>query len=482
MDTNEINRIKSQFSSGQWPQFLESLEIEGLRGWSGQTLTFQFPVVAIVGENGTGKSTILKAAASAYENKIKSQTYYPSTFFPSTHWDRVEGVVLSYRIKLGNEIKTFKISKRTRRWTFPEKRFNRQVYLFDISRTLPLDASVGYAKIAKLAASEISTQSISEEFRKHLSHILGRDYKQARFATSNIDQKRKIGILKRDFGELSQFHQGAGEDATLDLFRSLQEIPDYSLLLIDEIEASLHPRAQRRLIKFLLWLSRTKHLQIIVTTHSPYILEELPLEARILLLPGSEVLNVVYGVTAEFAMSRIDDNTHPELIVFVEDRESGIWLREIIASETTSSEFLSRLSITPVGPANVVQLLGDLGYKKRLPYRSIAFVDGDQQSTQGCNTLPGDDAPEKIVFFELKNQNWPNLTDRFGIGAGSLFSYFEDAILTPDHHEWTKIIGDRVLKSSISVWETLTLEWCRHCLSSDERSRILDIISQALEC
>ncbi|MEX3962619.1 AAA family ATPase [Paraburkholderia sp. EG286B] len=61
--------------------------------------------------------------------------------------------------------------------------------------------------------------------------------------------RRQVGLLERECGEVSQFHKGAGEDATLDLFRVLQGIPQYSLLLIDEVEASLHPQAQRRLIR-----------------------------------------------------------------------------------------------------------------------------------------------------------------------------------------------------------------------------------------
>src|SRR5690606_16484043 len=192
----------------------------------------------------------------------------------------------------------------TKRWRVPENGPSRDVFLLDIARTLPLDASVGYAKIARSAASEVESTDINDEYRGRLSHVLGRDYKKARFATSNVDEKRLVGLLEREWGELSQFHQGAGEDATLDLFRTLQGLPDNSLLLIDEVEASLHPRAQRRLVRFLMWLARQRRIQVIMSTHSPFVLQELPQEARILLLPGPQGLSVVYGVSAEFAMSR----------------------------------------------------------------------------------------------------------------------------------------------------------------------------------
>ena len=77
MDHAEIIKISNQFQAGAWPQFLEMLEINGLRGWTGQSINFNFPVVAIVGENGSGKSTALKVAACAYENKVASKIYYP---------------------------------------------------------------------------------------------------------------------------------------------------------------------------------------------------------------------------------------------------------------------------------------------------------------------------------------------------------------------------------------------------------------------
>ena len=62
-------------------------------------------------------------------------------------------------------------------------------------------------------------------------------------------------------------------------------------------------------------------------------------------------------------------------------------------------------------------------------------------------------APEIIVFEQLRDMNWPNLQDRFGIGAGRLFDYLQDAMRDPDHHKWAELVGDRILKSASSVWE-----------------------------
>ena len=186
MDNQEISTIRSQFQTGHWPQFLQMILINGLRGWSGQGVEFNFPVVAVVGENGSGKSTLLKAAACVYSNEDKEKRFYPSTFFVETVWDRIQGVQIEYRVRRGNSIDSFRIAKPTARWRVPENAPKRNVYLLDIARTLPLDASVGYAKIARSAASEIESTEINDEFRKRLSFVLGREYKKARFAISNV--------------------------------------------------------------------------------------------------------------------------------------------------------------------------------------------------------------------------------------------------------------------------------------------------------
>ncbi|WP_257311378.1 ATP-dependent nuclease [Geothrix fuzhouensis] len=479
MNVGEITRIRDQFQGGQWPHFLERIEIAGLRGWLGQIVQFKFPVVAIVGENGAGKSTVLKVAAAAYE-KVAEGGYFPSDFFLDTHWDTLKDVELGYQIKIGDLTPSFKIRKPTKRWSFPEKRYKRGVFWFDVARTLPLDATAGYARVARLAAGEISTEALSDDFRDHLSYILGRQYQNARFAAPDVNAKRPVGLLQREFGEISQFHQGAGEDTSLDLMRALQEVPNNSLIIIDEVEASLHPRAQRRLINFLINLSRLRRIQVIVSTHSPYVLEELPPEARVLLLPTADGPNVVYGASPEFALTKLDEMVHPEAFVYVEDRSAEVWVREIIARHPEGQTLMSRIRISPVGPANVVAMMGKLAAAGKLPQPGLGVLDGDQAAADGCARLPGEDAPERVVFLELRDRNWGNLHDRFGIGAGDLHTYLEDAVLSPDFHRWPSLVGDRILKSATSVWETMATEWCRECLADDDRDMVVDAVKTIL--
>jgi len=352
------------------------------------------------------------------------------------------------------------------------------VFFLDISRTVPLDGTIGYAKLAKLATKEVSSTEITEDFCKRLSHILGRDYHTARFAKSDADEQREIGLLRSELGEISQYHQGAGEDAMLDLARILQSLPKYSLLIIDEVENSLHPRAQRRLMRFLLWLSRQSRIQIILSTHSPYVLEELPPKARILLLPSTDGVNVIAGTSSEFALSRLDEVPHPELSIFVEDREAEILLCKILSTDADGRTVLSRSRVIPAGPANVIKTLGMLGADNRLPYRSVSVLDGDETPPTGCAKLPGDSAPEIQVFRDLKAKGWSGLDTAFNVGAGDLFGWLDDAIREPDHHRWPAMVGNRIVRSKYSVWETLCDQWVRQCLDPADFASIYGVLKE----
>ena len=128
--------------------------------------------------------------------------------------------------------------------------------------------------------------------------------------------------------------------------RALQGVPNISLVIIDEVEASLHPRAQRRLMNFLIKLSRLRRVQVIVSTHIPYVLEELPPEARVLLLPTSDGPNVLYGASPEFALTKLDEIVHPETFVYVEVRSAEVWLREIISRHGDGPTIMSRTRIS----------------------------------------------------------------------------------------------------------------------------------------
>lgn len=478
-----LEELLKKYENGaeNWQNFLKSIKITNVHGWNGQEIEFKFPIVAIVGENGIGKSTFLKAAVCAYQNK-NGKTFYPSKMFMSTKWDKdgLDGALIEYKVKLGNTERLLKW-KKTKDWGYAPKKNKpqRNVFFLDISRTLPLDATAGYAKIAMNANSEAGREIVLEQDSiTDLSYVLGQSYSKGRFINTDIDESKEVGLLKKKYGEISQFHQGAGEDTILDVFRLLQEIPEQSLLVIDEVENSLHPQAQRRFVKYLMKCALKKKLQIILSTHSPFVLEELPPKSRIMLQQLSDQKNIVYGVSTKYALNIIDDIEHPEMYIHVEDKEAEkLFLNIIKTDKDIYEELIKKIVVQPVGSCTVVKTLNDLASDSKLPYDSISIVDGDSsKECPRCMSLPGNLAPEKMVFSDLKSKNWNKLDERFGIGAGSLFKYLEDAMLIPDHHNWTTYVGDKIKESRDTVWDILTDEWCKQCLSEKEKNDFIQEI------
>lgn len=486
----EIEDIMRQFKHGAmdggWKQFIKSIKISNIHGWTGQELVFNFPVVAIVGENGIGKSTFLKAAVCAYKNK-NGQTFYPSKMFVSTRWDEngLQNAIIEYKVRKGDQDVNLRW-KKTNDWGFAPKKGKpeRNVFFLDISRTLPLDATAGYAKVAKLASEEAgAVTELTPESLSKLSYVLGQSYGGARFVGTDVNVDRKIGLLTKPYGEISQFHQGAGEDSILDVFKLLQDIPNQSLLVIDEVENSLHPQAQRRFVRYLLGLSRVKKLQIILSTHSPFVLEELPAIARIMLIQLADRKEIVYDVSTNFALAIMDDEVHPDLYVFLEDDEAVALFWEILKQDAEHyDEYSNKISAHAVGSWTSIKALHELSRSGKLPYRSLCIVDGDKAAEVPDGlTLPGTQAPEKQVILDLQQKTWHALDGRFGIGAGSLFKYLDDAVLLPDHHKWTEYIGDHVKKSKDAVWGILVEEWCKQCADNEKISNFLQTVRSSLD-
>jgi len=123
----------------------------------------------------------------------------------------------------------------------------RAVYFLDISRTQPIDTLIGYGRLARAELAESAEEiQIEPQYRGILSRVLGRTYDSGSLVRDI--RGKQVGVVAAGGTTYSNFHQGAGEDATTDLVALLQEAAPHSLIIIDEVEASLHPRAQRRLM------------------------------------------------------------------------------------------------------------------------------------------------------------------------------------------------------------------------------------------
>ena len=473
--SDEMRRLDTKWQTGNaWPKRLEWLEVQNLRGWDGQRIQFNFPIVAVVGENGSGKSTILQAAACAYQNS-SGITWFPSEFFPETAWDTLRHVRLDYGYQEGDRHLSGSVRKPTTRWLGHPDRPQRRVEYIDLSRLQPVGTRVGYARIAKSRHAEASATDFVEDQVSRLSEIMGRRYDYAKMALSDIDQNREIPVLSKSGRGYSGFHQGSGETTIAELIQS--DLPRYGLILIDEIESSLHPRAQRRLMRDLATKARIQECQIILTTHSPSVLEELPLSARTYILETENGREIANGVSPQFAMTKMDDELHPECELYVEDVRSGIFLSEILSKH--AKELFIRCAIVPYGSANLGVALGQLAHNRRFRRPTTVFLDGDQDVSLGCTTLPGGDAPERVVFQRLRKENWGHLWTRIGRDIADVSDACSRAMVLQNHHEWLLFAANQLMYGGDVLWQSMCAEWASMTTSA-EAQYIVDSIQETL--
>lgn len=480
--STEIRRLSNKWNSGTaWPKRIDWIEIKGLRGWAGQRFEMRYPIMAVVGENGAGKSTILQCAAAVYEpdvpkSLVKGRGQFASDFFPKTAWDTIEKIEIAYQVRQGGSVIPGKIRKPTNRWLGNKTRPKRPVVYIDLSRIQPISARVGYSKIAKTPHIEASSVAFDKHRLGRLSQIMGREFEVAKMALTDIDTHRSIPVLRQRGSQYSGFHQGAGETTVAELLQA--DLPQYSLVLIDEIESSLHPRAQRRLVRDLAERARELELQIVLTTHSPFILDELPFEARAHIVQIESDRRIIYGVSPEFSMSKMDDVPQYECDVYVEDRAAKTLLTEILAKY--ASHLISRSQIIPYGAASVGQSLGIMVHNQRFPRPSVVFLDGDQAPAIGCFGMPGDDAPERVVFEDLRQKNWASVAARVGRQHASVADACTQAMLLANHHDWVVHAASALAMGGDVLWQAMCHEWATACFDAGDAKTVIQPIEDAL--
>ena len=478
-NSREMRRLQAKWQQNTgWAKRLDWIEIEGIRGWEGQRIPFNFPIVAIVGENGSGKSTILQCAAAVYQPNAsaKEKGWFASDFLPKTIWEDVRNGEIGYSIREGDNSKTSTVRKPGDRWRGNPERPARKVDYIDLRRIQPIVARTGYSKLAKDATKEMSAAIFDKGRLGRLSQIMGRQFSETRMALTDADHNRIVPVFSDGDKTYSGYHSGAGQMTVADLLRVDQE--KYSLLLIDEIETSLHPRAQRRLIRDLAELCRERDMQIVVTTHSPYVLAELPLEARVYLMQGQSGRHVMTGVSPEFAMTRMDEYPHPECELYLEDDRSKTLLREIIVAH--SKGLVERCAMIPFGMASVGRTLGIMVSQGRFPRPSHVFLDGDQSDAPGCTLLPGGDAPERVVFGDLQSFAWGKLRDRVGRPYAEVADACIKSMALTDHHDWVNAAASKLTLPGETLWQAMCAEWATALFDAERAKPIIQTIADLL--
>jgi len=216
-----------------------------------------------------------------------------------------------------------------------------------------------------------------------IQNILGKKYIEAKITEHDYyDRERGFAIrYKTNKSIYSEAYAGSGEIAVVNLIHDIYKSEDNSLVLLDEPETSLHPTAQKRLINFVLEQCKIKKLQVVISTHSPDIIEGMPKEAIKILYEHEDTgkVNIIENVYPENAFLHIGRSFSDKKVVVVEDVFAKLIVDKIL--EKNNDQGLFEVKYFP-GGESLIKQEHMLVYSKEQDRRHFVFFDGDQKKSK----------------------------------------------------------------------------------------------------
>jgi len=427
MIEERLRRLWDQLQSKKLhlPHFLTGIGLEGIRGFKDLRVGFDFPVSVIAGGNATGKSTVLFAAACAYKVPgTGPKDYVPSSLFPDyrpkvgEREDEKTEIVLEFNYKTPQGPNTM-LWKRAKGWnrSFLGRRKTSQperpLYLRTLSNLSNPSELRGVLSMSRLQSQpDESPMTASQvEFAHQML-----PFRYSEVVDLSSGKKKLLFAAQESGANYSELHMAAGERAILRLAQEIAQL-NGALILIDEVEAGLHPWMQQLLMLQLQQLALRNDLQVIVTSHSPVVLDSVPQNGRIFLERDESgrvsvgppyrdiVQNALYGRSRDALNLLCEDDAAEGILLGVVDflqprlRFRGESIR--IGKDTGASEFHTH-----------AKAFGKFGQLQNF----VFALDGDKRGTNDEKKLreevgrsvrvfflPGSESPEAWVWDKLRH-------------------------------------------------------------------------------
>jgi ABC-type cobalamin/Fe3+-siderophores transport system ATPase subunit len=471
-------RQENRYSS--FGPVLQSLRIRGFRGIQDLTVKLDYPVTAISGLNGAGKSTVGQLCLGGYRKPMTLRgfkRFYVRDFFPVSLADPEpfgpqSSVIYTYATNDPAAPQTLTVKRATQEWSGYKRQPERSCFYMGFTIYIPKveqrDVSVYRGASIQLGIC----REIPDEVRVRVGRILGQQYDGMHFQQiSHGTRSGELGVAARFGSQYSENNMGFGEGRTLYLVNLLENSPERSLFVIEEPETSLHENAQYELGKYLLDVCNRRHHQIILTTHSSTLLQAMPDRARLLLARDADGVAAYPGLSASRVRSILSAGNHRSLTILVEDDFAKLLLTEMI--RMIDRDMLKCVEMHAVGNTKSVHSGSVL--LQKLGRRSAAVRDADIGPDPANNvfSFPGTQAPEKEVYScqEVKAL----ISSEFGIDCDNVLA--QRNII--DHHKFSEAIADEA-STSTDYLCTLAVKTYLISLGSDSIRPLITSLQQLL--
>ncbi len=427
---------------------IKEVYIERFRAINDLTLPLGNKITAIAGQNGTMKTTILGIIGQPFslrqdtsplskamtiegtkfesQFKDKFKMSYPDydkvgehkwkLFFQNTDiypepFIEIESIRRSEPQKSIDDIRFWPTQGRETGMGYVQC----PVIYLSLKRMTP----IGEERSAKKQDIELSEEEIQFYNRYH-NDILVLEETNLTPEYINSPNKKTLGAKTEKY---DAFANSAGQDnigkilLAILSFRRLQSTypDDYKggILLIDELESTLFPAAQRKMLQALVKFSRDYHLQIIFTTHSLYILESISEydkrngDLKLLYLEKRGDNITVHENPELEAMqndilikAKSNEDAIQKITVYCEDEEARLFLLALLPQKYRRRVHLAKENM---GCGNL-KSLAKRGIKEFT--QNIVVLDGDTSLPRGMGNfvkLPGRARPENVLFDFLQS-------------------------------------------------------------------------------
>lgn len=431
-------------------------------------LPFDFPITVLLGRNGTNKSSILHALYGSPSGQTIAEFWFETELdaIPAENNGRKQSVVHKYQDN-GVIVECIK-ARAPRGITDPdywEAVKHSQIYGFPVSgtRISPIKLKVIHLDfrgelpafdkyfyfpdpkhLANRARSAKESGKLRREYRKQdylrqrsrqlkkeieksgilltsdeleiLKYILERDYLSGKVLQHSLFHGHEgwtILFETNHFNGYSDAFAGSGESAATLLVHNILQAPEKSLILLDEPETSLHPRAQQRMLEFIAHQAVRKSLQVVMATHSIHLAKDIPQKAiRVLVLEQNGTVSIRTDLSANEALHEIGTLPAGKTILVEDERAKHIVISAFkLVSDLALSEF--KVLVREGGTARIYRDIQSYANCERKDV--FVIFDGDHKPKDFIpedGTLPqGKDDLDKLIqkITRGKNKNGPKL-------------------------------------------------------------------------
>lgn len=317
------------------PQRIKKIRISKLKNLENLEISFESnSITGIFGTNGSGKSTILHALACSFQpvsGSNRKNYKFPNFFIPTSIdlWNGSQ-FTIEYEMKNASVMVPYeKEYKKIRdRWSPRyQTRPYREVFYIGIDSCVPEMERESRTSRIPLIPEEYNNTDLAEEIKTDLSFIMHREYIDF---FNYWNERKSYRGLRYGSVQYPSLYMGAGEQRVIKFLEIVYSIPDNSLILIDELDLTLHTEALLRLMSVLDDVCRKKYIQIIFTSHREELLNCNFINIRHLINDINGQTFLCLERTTPDCLARLTGECPQNLEIMVEDNLAEALVRKVL--------------------------------------------------------------------------------------------------------------------------------------------------------